>query len=255
MREKLIYKRPKSWIKNIHTHYCPGCTHGIVHRMICETLDELDIQEITTGVAPVGCAAMMYNYIDIDYIEAPHGRAPAVATGFKRVRPDRLIFTYQGDGDLASIGAAEIVHAANRSENISVIFINNAIYGMTGGQMAPTTLLGQRTTTTQDGRDPLRSGYPMRMCEMLETLEAPAYIERVSAAKAAHLPALKRAIKKAFQNQIENKGFSFVEVLSTCPTNWGMSPLKACDWLVDTMIPYYPLGLFKDFEEKATSNE
>jgi len=216
--------------------------------MVCETLNELDIQDITTGIAPVGCAAMMYNYIDIDYIEAPHGRAPAVATGFKRVRPDRLIFTYQGDGDLASIGAAEIVHAANRSENITVIFINNAIYGMTGGQMAPTTLLGQRTTTTQDGRDAKKAGYPMRMCEMLATLEGPAYIERVSSAKPAHLPALKKAIKKAFQNQIDNKGFSLVEVLSTCPTNWGMRPNQACDWLVENMIPYYPLGLFKDFE-------
>lgn len=248
MSEKIVYERPKSWVKNVHTHYCPGCTHGIVHRIICETIDELGIQEITTGVAPVGCATMMYNYIDIDYIEAPHGRAPAVATGFKRVRPDRLIFTYQGDGDLASIGAAEIVHAANRSENITVIFINNAIYGMTGGQMAPTTLLGQKTTTTKDGRDPQKAGYPMRMCEMLKTLEGPAYIERVSAAKPAHLPSLKKAIKKAFQNQIDNKGFSLVEVLSTCPTNWGMSPLKSCDWVVDTMIPYYPLGLFKDFE-------
>lgn len=248
MSEKLVYERPKSWVDGVHTHYCPGCTHGIVHRMVCETLNELDIQDITTGIAPVGCAAMMYNYIDIDYIEAPHGRAPAVATGFKRVRPDRLIFTYQGDGDLASIGAAEIVHAANRSENITVIFINNAIYGMTGGQMAPTTLLGQRTTTTQEGRDAKKAGYPMRVCEMLATLEGPAYIERVSSAKPAHLPALKKAIKKAFQNQIDNKGFSLVEVLSTCPTNWGMRPNQACDWLVENMIPYYPLGLFKDFE-------
>ena len=248
MSEKVIYERPKSWMDGVHTHYCPGCTHGIVHRMLCETLDELGIQDITTGVAPVGCAAMMYEYIDTDFIEAPHGRAPAIATGFKRIRNDRLIFTYQGDGDLASIGAAEIVHAANRSENITVIFINNAIYGMTGGQMAPTTLLGQKTTTTQDGRDAARAGYPMRMCELLATLEAPGYIERVSAAKPAHLPALKRAVKKAFPNQLDNKGFSFVEVLSTCPTNWGIRPTQACDWLVDNMIPYYPLGLFKDFK-------
>ena len=248
MSEKVIYERPKSWMDGVHTHYCPGCTHGIVHRMLCETLDELGIQDITTGVAPVGCAAMMYEYIDTDFIEAPHGRAPAIATGFKRIRNDRLIFTYQGDGDLASIGAAEIVHAANRSENITVIFINNAIYGMTGGQMAPTTLLGQKTTTTQDGRDAARAGYPMRMCELLATLEAPGYIERVSSAKPAHLPVLKRAVKKAFQNQLDNKGFSFVEVLSTCPTNWGIRPTQACDWLVDNMIPYYPLGLFKDFK-------
>ena len=252
MAEKVIYERPKSWIDGVHTHYCPGCTHGIVHRMLCETLNELDIQEITTGIAPVGCAALMYGYIDTDFIEAPHGRAPAIATGFKRVRPDRMIFTYQGDGDLASIGAAEIVHAANRSENITVLFINNAIYGMTGGQMAPTTLIGQKTTTTQDGRDPARAGYPMRMCEMLATLKGPAYIERVSAAKPAHLPALKKAIRKAFQNQIDKKGFSFVEILSTCPTNWGMRPTQACDRLAENMIPYYPLGVLKDFgqEEK-----
>lgn len=248
MSETVVYDRPKAWVDGVHTHYCPGCTHGITHRIVCEVIDELGIQDITTGIAPVGCAAMMYNYIDIDYLEAPHGRAPAVATGFKRVRPDRLIFTYQGDGDLASIGAAEIVHAANRSENITVIFINNAIYGMTGGQMAPTTLLGQKTTTTPDGRDPQKAGYPMRVSEMLATLAGPAYIERVSAAKPAHLPALKRAIKKAFQNQIDNKGFSFVEVLSTCPTNWGMRPLQACDWVVENMIPYYPLGLIKDFD-------
>lgn len=248
MAERIIYERPKSWINGVHTHYCPGCTHGIIHRMICETLNELDIQDITTGIAPVGCAALMYGYIDTDFIEAPHGRAPAVATGFKRIRPDRVVFTYQGDGDLASIGLAEIVHAANRSENITVIFINNAIYGMTGGQMAPTTLLGQKTTTSQDGRDPKKAGYPMRMSEMLATLAAPAYIERVSAAKSAHLPKLKKAIKKAFNNQVENKGFSFVEVLSTCPTNWGMRPIEACDWLVENLIPYYPLGVFKDFE-------
>lgn len=248
MSETVVYDRPKAWVDGVHTHYCPGCTHGITHRIVCEVIDELGIQDITTGIAPVGCAAMMYNYIDIDYLEAPHGRAPAVATGLKRVRPDRLIFTYQGDGDLASIGAAEIVHAANRSENITVIFINNAIYGMTGGQMAPTTLLGQKTTTTPDGRDPQKAGYPMRVSEMLATLAGPAYIERVSAAKPAHLPALKRAIKKAFQNQIDNKGFSFVEVLSTCPTNWGMRPLQACDWVVENMIPYYPLGLIKDFD-------
>ena len=187
-------------------------------------------------------------YIDTDFIEAPHGRAPAIATGFKRIRPDRVIFTYQGDGDLASIGAAEIVHAANRSENITVIFINNAIYGMTGGQMAPTTLIGQRTTTTQDGRDPQKAGYPMRISEMLSTLASPMYVERVCAARPAYLPALKMAIRKSFQNQLDNKGFSFVEVLSTCPTNWGLRPKEACDWLVENMIPYYPLGVKRDFE-------
>lgn len=246
--EKAVYKRPKSW-KGVHTHYCPGCTHGTIHKIICEVIDELGIQQQTIGVAPVGCSVLIYNYTDVDFVEAAHGRAPASATGIKRTNPDRIVFTYQGDGDLASIGAAEIIHAANRGENITVVFVNNAIYGMTGGQMAPTTLLEQVTTTTPSGRDPQNAGYPIRVCEMLSTLAAPAYIERCSAAKQQHLPALKKALKKAFQNQIDGKGFSLVEVLSTCPTNWGMTPLKAIDWLEDNMRPFFPLGKFKDFDE------
>ena len=248
MTEKIIYKRPKSWVKGVHTHYCPGCTHGIVHRMICEVLDELDIQQETVGVAPVGCAALMYGYIDTDFIEAPHGRAPAIATGFKRIRPDRVIFTYQGDGDLASIGAAEIVHAANRSENITVIFINNAIYGMTGGQMAPTTLIGQKATTCPLGRDAKVNGYPLRVCELLSSLASPGFISRVTVAQPKYIIKTKQAIKKAFQNQIDGKGFSLVEVLSSCPTNWGLRPVEAFDWTLSSMMPYYPLGVFKDFE-------
>lgn len=246
--EKIIYKRPNSW-KGIHTHYCPGCTHGTIHKLVCEVIDELGIQEQTIGVAPVGCSVLIYNYIDVDFVEAAHGRAPAVATGIKRTRQDKIVFTYQGDGDLASIGTAEIVHAANRGENITVVFINNAIYGMTGGQMAPTTLLEQVTTTTPYGRDASMEGYPIRVCEMLSTLAAPAYIERCSASKYQHLTTLKKALTKAFRNQIEGKGFSLVEVLSTCPTNWGMTPLAACGWLDDHMTPYFPLGKFKDFDE------
>lgn len=248
--EKAVYKRPKSW-KGVHTHYCPGCTHGIIHKMICEVIDELGIQEKTIGIAPVGCSVLIYNYTDVDFVEAAHGRAPASATGIKRTRPDRIVFTYQGDGDLASIGAAEIVHAANRGENITVVFVNNAIYGMTGGQMAPTTLLEQVTTTTPSGRDPRAAGYPIRVCELLSTLATPAYIERCSAAKQQQLPALKKALKKAFQNQIDGKGFSLVEVLSTCPTNWGMTPLAACGWLEENMRPFFPLGKFKDFDEEG----
>lgn len=247
-REKIIYARPKSW-KGVHTHYCPGCTHGIIHKMICEVIDELGIQEKTVGIAPVGCSVLIYNYTDVDFVEAAHGRAPAVATGVKRTRPDRVVFTYQGDGDLASIGTAEIVHAANRGENITVVFVNNAIYGMTGGQMAPTTLLEQVTTTSPRGRNAAVEGYPIRVCEMLSTLAAPAYIERCSAGKYQHLPALKKALTKAFRNQVEGKGFSLVEVLSTCPTNWGMTPVAACGWLEEHMIPYFPLGKFKDFDE------
>lgn len=248
MTEKLIYGRPNSW-KGVHTHYCPGCTHGTINKMICEVIDELGIQERTIGIAPVGCSVLIYNYIDVDFVEAAHGRAPAVATGVKRTRPDRMVFTYQGDGDLASIGTAEIIHAANRGENITVIFVNNAIYGMTGGQMAPTSLMKQVTTTTPYGRSAQDAGYPIRICEMLSTMETPAYIERCSASKYQHLPKLKKALTKAFRNQIEGKGFSLVEVLSTCPTNWGMTPLKACDWLEQYMFPYFPLGKFKDFNE------
>ena len=233
-------------------HYCPGCNHGIIHRLVAESIDEL-VKEgkleagNVIGVAPVGCSVFAYDYFNCDMFEAAHGRAPAVATGIKRAKPNTLVFTYQGDGDLASIGTAEVVHAAHRGEKIVTIFVNNAIYGMTGGQMAPTTLVGQKATTCPNGRDPELTGMPIRMCELLASLKTPAYIERVSLAK-PYLAKAKKAIKKAFQNQIDKKGFSFVEILSTCPTNWGLSPLDAFDWQVKNMIPYYPLGVFKDFE-------
>ncbi len=240
-----VFTRPKS-LTDKPFHYCPGCTHGIVHRLVAEAIDELDIRERTIGVAPVGCAVFAYEYFNCDMQEAAHGRAPAVATGIKRVLPDRVVFTYQGDGDLAAIGTAEIVHAATRGENITVIFINNAIYGMTGGQMAPTTLIGQVTTTTPYGRDPGKAGYPIRMSEMLATLEGVAYIERVSIHDIKHINQAKRAIKKAFETQLAGKGFSMVEVLSTCPTNWGMTPVEALKWLERNMIPCYPLGVKKE---------
>ncbi|MBM7582207.1 2-oxoglutarate ferredoxin oxidoreductase subunit beta [Caldicoprobacter guelmensis] len=240
-----VFTRPKS-LTDKPFHYCPGCTHGIVHRLVAEAIDELGIREKTIGVAPVGCAVFAYEYFNCDMQEAAHGRAPAVATGIKRVLPDRVVFTYQGDGDLAAIGTAEIVHAAIRGENITVIFINNAIYGMTGGQMAPTTLIGQVTATTPYGRDPGKAGYPIRMSEMLATLEGSAYIERVSVHDIKHINQAKRAIKKAFETQLAGKGFSMVEVLSTCPTNWGMTPVEALKWLEQNMIPYYPLGVKKE---------
>lgn len=232
-------------------HYCPGCTHGIVHRLVAESMEELGILGKTVGIAPVGCAVMAYDYFNCDMIEAPHGRAPAVATGAKRANPDNIIFTYQGDGDLAAIGTAETVHAATRGENITIIFINNAIYGMTGGQMAPTTLPGQVTQTTPYGRDVTRAGYPIRMCEMLSTLDGVAYAERVTVTDVPNVRNAKRAIKKAFQTQIDKKGFSIVEVLSTCPTNWGLEPVEALKWLKENMIPYYPLGCYQDRTEKG----
>lgn len=232
-------------------HYCPGCTHGIVHRLVAESMEELGILGKTVGIAPVGCAVMAYDYFNCDMIEAPHGRAPAVATGAKRANPDNIVFTYQGDGDLAAIGTAETVHAATRGENITIIFINNAIYGMTGGQMAPTTLPGQVTQTTPYGRDVTRAGYPIRMCEMLSTLDGVAYAERVTVTDVPNVRNAKRAIKKAFQTQIDKKGFSIVEVLSTCPTNWGLEPVEALKWLKENMIPYYPLGCYQDRTEKG----
>lgn len=232
-------------------HYCPGCTHGIVHRLVAESLEELGILGKTVGIAPVGCAVMAYDYFNCDMIEAPHGRAPAVATGAKRANPDNIVFTYQGDGDLAAIGTAETVHAATRGENITIIFINNAIYGMTGGQMAPTTLPGQVTQTTPYGRDVTRAGYPIRMCEMLSTLDGVAYAERVTVTDVPNVRNAKKAIKKAFQAQIDKKGFSIVEVLSTCPTNWGLEPVEALKWLKENMIPYYPLGCYQDRTEKG----
>ena len=227
-------------------HYCPGCTHGIIHRLVAEALDELGIGDKAVGVAPVGCAVFAYDYFNCDMMEAAHGRAPAVATGIKRVLPDRAVFTYQGDGDLASIGTAEIVHAATRGEKITVIFVNNAIYGMTGGQIAPTTLPGQVTTTSPYGRDVSHCGYPVRVSEMLATLNGPAYIERVSVHDVPHIKKAKAAIKKAFQLQMEGRGFTLVEVLSTCPTNWGKTPKEAFEWLKSDMLPTYPLGVYKD---------
>ncbi|MBO4838623.1 MAG: 2-oxoglutarate oxidoreductase [Lachnospiraceae bacterium] len=233
-------------LRDVPLHYCPGCGHGIVHRMVSEVIEELGIQDKCAGVAPVGCAVFAYNYFEVDMYEAAHGRAPAVATGFKRVHPDHYIFTYQGDGDLASIGTAEIVHAAHRGEKITTIFINNAIYGMTGGQMAPTTLVGQKTTTSPLGRDKDHCGEPIRMAEMLATINGSAFIARCALNSTPNLIKTKAAIKKAFETQIAGKGFSMVEILSPCPTNWGKSPAEAMDWIADAMIPYYPLGTFKE---------
>ena len=227
-------------------HYCPGCNHGIIHKLVAESLEELGLLDSTIGVCPVGCSVFAYNYFTCDMLEAAHGRAPAVATGIKRTHPTQPVFTYQGDGDLASIGAAEIVHAAMRGEKFTTIFVNNAIYGMTGGQMAPTTLIGQKATTCQLGRTAEQAGMPIRMAEMLSTLDGLVYAERVCVTDIANLNKAKKAIKKAFQIQMEGKGFTFIEVLSTCPTNWGMTPLKAIDWLKENMIPYYPLGVIKD---------
>ncbi|MCK9478502.1 MAG: thiamine pyrophosphate-dependent enzyme [Firmicutes bacterium] len=240
-----IFERPKA-LADVPFHYCPGCTHGIVHRLIAEVIDELGIEGDTIGVAPVGCAVFAYNYFNCDMQEAAHGRAPAVATGIKRANPENIIFTYQGDGDLAAIGTAETVHAATRSENITIIFLNNAIYGMTGGQMAPTSLVGQVTQTTPYGRKVEMQGYPIRMSEMLATLEGSSFIKRCSVDSIKNINDTRASIKKAFQCQIDKKGFSMVEVLSTCPTNWGLSPAESMDWLRDNMMPYYPLGVYKD---------
>ena len=239
-----ITARPKALL-DVPMHYCPGCTHGVAHRLVAEVIDELGIRGKTIGVASVGCSVFMYNYFDLDFQQAAHGRAPAVATGIKRVLPDRVIFTYQGDGDLAAIGTAEIIHAANRGENITVIFINNAVYGMTGGQMAPTTLLGMRTTTTPFGRDARLAGYPIRVVELLNTLRGPAYLARVALSGPAQIHKAKKAIRRAFQTQLEGKGFSLVEVLSTCPVTWGMQPIDAVHWLEEYMLPEYPLGEFR----------
>ena len=241
----IVFQKPKS-LTDAVLHYCPGCHHGIIHRLVAEAIDELGIEGRAIGVAPVGCAVMAYDYFTCDMIEAAHGRAPATATGIKRSRPDNIVFTYQGDGDLASIGMAETVHAAARNENISIIFVNNAIYGMTGGQMAPTTLIGQRATTCQDGRTREQAGMPIRMAEMLSTLDGCVYAERVCVTDIANINKAKKAIKKAFQKQMNGEGFTFIEVLSTCPTNWGMTPLKANQWLKDNMVPYYPLGVIKE---------
>ncbi len=245
----IVFEKPHA-LTDAPFHYCPGCTHGICHRLVAEVLDELGVEGNTIGVAPVGCSVMAYNYFNCDMQEAAHGRAPAVATGIKRVHPDKVVFTYQGDGDLAAIGTAETVHSAARGENITIIFINNTIYGMTGGQMAPTTLPGQVTQTSPYGRDIKTQGNPIRVSEMLATLDGPSYIARVSLDTVPNIKKAKAAIKKAFQNQIEGKGFSLVEVLSTCPTNWGMSPVEAIKRLQEDMLPYYPLGVYKDIDEK-----
>lgn len=242
---EVIFDRPHA-LSDVTLSYCPGCTHGIIHRLIAEVVDELGIEGDTIGIAPVGCSVLAYNFFEFDMQEAAHGRAPAVATGVKRVHPGKVVFTYQGDGDLAAIGTAEIVHAAARSENICVIFVNNAIYGMTGGQMAPTTLVGQVTQTTPYGRKVENQGYPLRMSEMLSTVQGAAYIERVSVDSVPNIRKAKEAIKKAFRCQIDKKGFSMVEVLSSCPTNWGMEPDEALKWIRSDMIPHYPLGVYCD---------
>ncbi len=247
-----VFEKPKA-LTDAPLHYCPGCTHGIIHRLVAEAIDELGVRGRTIGVAPVGCSVFAYNYFNCDMVQAAHGRAPAVATGVKRSDANNIVFTYQGDGDLAAIGTAETVHSAARNENITVIFVNNAIYGMTGGQMAPTTLPGQVTQTSPYGRDVNTVGYPVKVCELLSQIEGATYLERVAVNNVKNIKKAKAAIKKAFQNQIEGKGFSLVEVLSTCPTNWGKSPEQALTWLEENMIPYYPLGVYKDkyAEEKG----
>ena len=241
----VVFDKPHA-LTDTPFHYCPGCTHGIIHRLVAEVIDELGLEDTTVGIAPVGCSVFAYNYFNCDMIEAPHGRAPAVATGVKRANPDLTVFTYQGDGDLAAIGTAETVHVGTRGENLTIIFVNNAIYGMTSGQMAPTTLVGQVSTTTPFGRKPELHGYPVRVSEMLSTLEGAVYIERVSVDTVKNIKKAKAAIKKAFQVQLEGKGFALVEVLSTCPTNWGMKPQKSLEWLRENMMEHYPLGCYKD---------
>src|SRR5512133_4105820 len=241
---QVVYQRPDSFT-DTPTHYCPGCTHGVAHRLVSEVLEEMKLIDKTIGVAPVGCSVFAYNYFDTDFVEAPHGRAPAMATGIKRVLPDRTVFTYQGDGDLASIGMGEIVHAAARGENITVIFINNANFGMTGGQMAPTTLPGMKTTSSPNGRDVETQGYPIRMAEMLSTLDGVGYCVRRSLHDPKNIRLAKKAIRLAFETQVRGLGFSMVELLSICPTNWGMTPAQSLKWLEDRMVPFYPLGDYK----------
>ncbi len=243
--EKVVYQRPES-LTSRPTHYCPGCGHGIIHKLIAQAIDELGIREKTIVIAPVGCAVLAYNYILVDGCEAAHGRAPAVATGIKRAAKDKVVISYQGDGDLLAIGTAETVHAANRGEKITVVFVNNAIYGMTGGQMAPTSLNKQKTKTTPYGRDPSDVGSPIRACELLNTLEAPVFIERCAVNSVKSVLKTKRAIVKGLKNQIAGKGYSFIEVLSMCPTGWGMTPPDAARWIDEAMIPYFPLGNFRD---------
>lgn len=240
-----LYRRPECML-DVPTHYCPGCGHGIVHRLLAEIIDELGIRDKTIGIAPVGCAVVAYNYINIDWSEAAHGRPPAVATGLKRMQPDKVIFTYQGDGDLASIGMAETIHAANRGEKITVIFINNAVYGMTQGQMAPTTLVGQKTKTTPRGRDPASEGYPIRICELLQGFDGVVFLARATVTSPARVRETKRLLKKAFQYQLEGAGFSLLEVLSPCPTYWRKSPSKSMEFIEEEMAKTFPLGVVKD---------
>lgn len=245
---QVVYEKTKG-LTDKQTHYCPGCTHGVIHKLVGEVLVELGVLGKSVGVAPVGCSVLAYDYFNCDMHEAAHGRAPAVATGIKRVLPDHTVFTYQGDGDLASIGTAEIIHAAHRGEKFTTIFVNNAIYGMTGGQMAPTTLIGQKATTSPYGRDKATTGMPLKVSEMLATIDGAAFVERVSVHDVPNIRKAKKAIKKAFQVQIEGKGFGIVEILSTCPTNWGITPVDSLTWLKENMIPYYPLGNFRTPEE------
>jgi len=242
---KQVFKRPEALTENIF-HYCPGCGHSIIHRLVAEVIDELGIRERTVGVPPAGCAVLAYNYVDVDMGEAPHGRAVAVATGIKRARPDLVVFTYQGDGDIAAIGTAETIHAANRGERLTVIFVNNAVYGMTGGQMAPTTILGQTTTTTPGGRIALRDGYPLDLSQMLAVAAGSVYIERTSVTSPKNIMKTKKAIKKAFQVQMDDLGFALVEVLSPCPTNWKLSPVDSCKWVDEEVVKSYPLMVIKD---------
>ena len=247
----IVYQKSKG-LTDAELHYCPGCTHGIVHKLVAEVLEELGLLGTTIGVAPVGCSVFAYNYFNCDMHEAAHGRAPAVATAIKRVSaPGTTVFTYQGDGDLAAIGTAEIVHAAMRGEKFTTIFINNAIYGMTGGQMAPTTLVGQKATTAPLGREADHYGKPIRMSEIISTLEGAAYVTRVSVHDIGNLNKAKKAIKKAFQMQMEGKGYTFVEVLACCPTNWGKTPAASVEWLKENMIPYFPLGVYKDIDAEV----
>ena len=246
--EKLLYTRSKA-LTDMPTHYCPGCTHGVVHKLVAECLEELGLTGNAIGIAPVGCSVLAYKYFNCDMFEAAHGRAPAVATGIKRSTPDKFVFTYQGDGDLASIGSGEIVQAAHRGEHISTIFVNNAIYGMTGGQMAPTTLVGQKTTTSPYGRDEAWAGRPIRIAEMLATINGAKFVERVAVNTPANNRKAKKAIMECFKLQLEGTGFGIVEVLSTCPTNWGLPPTEALKWLEDNMIPYYPLGNLRNGED------
>ncbi|GAA0824166.1 thiamine pyrophosphate-dependent enzyme [Clostridium tertium] len=245
-----IVYQPTKVLLDVPTHYCPGCTHGIIHKLVGEVIEELGILDKTIGVASVGCSVLAYDYFACDMFQAAHGRAPAVATGIKRANPDKAVFTYQGDGDLIAIGTGEVVHAAARGENIVTIFVNNCIYGMTGGQMAPTSLEGQITETSPYGRDVKVQGYPIRVSEMISTLDGACYVERVSVDNIANLTKAKKAIKKSFDNSIKGLGYSFIEVLSTCPTNWGLSPIDSLKWLRDNMIPYYPLGVKKDLKKE-----